>query len=210
MDNDELEDGMRRLALLVQNEVTSLRMERLARLVREAEDELAKDDGLRLEPDEFKALVMPAYDGLEVKALDDSTLQGYACVYGNLDLTKDIIESGACAETLAEAKAFARSHSGAALWPLCWQHDKHEVIGGVLDASETSRGLLCTFKLDTSIERGRQAYNGLKHGYLSFSIGYRAQGYHYKGSTRYLSKIGLAEVSAVTFPANPEARALAA
>ena len=191
-EDEELDD----LAWWLRAEATALRLERAARL--------------SALPPEYKALALPDAGRLDVKALSDDTLQGYACVYGNLDLTKDVIEPGACAATLAEAKAFARTHTGAALWPLCWQHDKHDVIGAVIDAKETSRGLLCTFALDTSIERGRQAYNGLKYGYLSFSIGYRPARYEWKGTVRHLTEIRLAEISAVTFPANPEARPIAA
>lgn len=194
-DEDELDD----LAWWLRAEAAALRLERTVRLSAPPWAEAR----------EYKALALPD-EWLAVKALDASTLQGYACVYGNLDLTKDIIEPGACAETLAEARAFVRTHAGAALWPLCWQHDKHEVIGGVIDAHETHKGLLCTFTLDTSIERGRQAYNGLRYGYLSFSIGYKAMKYDWSGRTRHLREIALGEVSAVTFPANPEARPIAA
>lgn len=191
---DELDD----LTWWLRAEARALRLERAARLGNTGAD-----------ASEYKALALPDYR-LDVKALDACTLEGYAATFGNLDLTKDIIEAGAFTATLAEARAFARTHSGAALWPLCWQHDKHEPIGAVVDARETSKGLLCTFRLDTDTERGRQAYNGLRYGYLSFSIGYRPTKYAWQGSVRHLTEIRLAEVSAVTFPANPEARPIAA
>ena len=121
-----------------------------------------------------------------------------------------IAEPGAFTKTLAEAEAFRRAHACAALLPLLWQHDKSEPIGYIARASQDGHGLRCTFVLDQSIERGRQAYHGVKSGALAFSIGYRPLGYTWKGSTRVLTEIGLGEGSVVTFPANPEARAIAA
>lgn len=63
-------------------------------------------------------------------------------------------------------------------------------------------------RLNLSIERGRQAYDGLKHGYLSFSIGFRVKRFEMQGKERHLVEIRLSEGSAVTFPMNLEARAI--
>src|SRR5690349_7848895 len=104
-DDDEV-DALDDLTWWLRAEARALRLERAARLGNTGAD-----------ASEYKALALPDA-ALEVKTLDAQTLEGYACVYGNLDLTKDIIEPGACAATLAEARAFARTHAGAALWPL--------------------------------------------------------------------------------------------
>ncbi len=62
-------------------------------------------------------------------------------------------------------------------------------------------------RLNLAIERGRQAFDGLTNGYLSFSIGYRPVKYEWQGKVRHIYEIKLAEGSAVTFPMNLEARA---
>jgi Escherichia/Staphylococcus phage prohead protease len=147
----------------------------------------------------------------ETKAdTDAGTVSGYLAVFNNLDLTKDIIHPGAFAKTLSEARAFARAHHTSALYPLLWQHDKHEPIGGIYQAHEDSHGLLILARINPAIERGRQALFGLQYGAMAFSIGYRPVAYDWEGRTRHLREIDLIEGSVVTFPANPEARPIAA
>lgn len=145
---------------------------------------------------------------LEVKAAheDAGLVGGYLSTFENEDLGHDIIHQGAYRKTIDEASRFARTHNAAALWPLLWQHDKGEPIGGITSAKEDSHGLLIAAHLNMDIERGRQAYHGLKQGYLSFSIGYRPIRYEWKGNIRHLYEIALGEGSAVTWPMNPEAR----
>lgn len=140
----------------------------------------------------------------------NGVVEGYLAVFNNTDLVKDIILPGAFAATLVNAKAAAKAHNTASMLPLLWQHDKGEPIGGIFEAYEDSHGLFIKARLNLNIERGRQAFDGLKHGYMSFSIGYSPTKYSWKGSTRILSEIGLIEGSAVTFPANPKARATSA
>jgi HK97 family phage prohead protease len=135
----------------------------------------------------------------------DGTVVGYAAAYAK-DLGNDVIVPGAFKQTISEASAFASRHGTEAMWPLLWQHDKGDPVGYVASAREDYKGLRCRFVLDRSIEHGRQAYNGLKQGYLSFSIGYKPVKYDWSGSTRNLKEIKLAEVSTVSFPMNPEAR----
>jgi HK97 family phage prohead protease len=138
----------------------------------------------------------------------DGTVDGYLAAY-TLDLGNDVIHPGAFTKTLREAKAFAAAHQTDSLFPLLWQHQKDEPIGAVVQAREDARGLLVTARLNRDCDRGRQAYDGLKNGYLSFSIGYRPVKSRYEGKVRHLTEIGLAEGSVVTFPMNPEARATA-
>lgn len=147
---------------------------------------------------------------LEVKQLDAAvgSVTGYLAAFNNIDLGNDVIHPGAFAATIAEAKAFARAHNSVALYPLLWQHQKDEPIGGIVEASEDSHGLRILTRLNLSIERGRQAFDGLTNGYLSFSIGYRPRKYRWQGKVRHLTEIALAEGSAVTFPMNQEARAI--
>jgi Escherichia/Staphylococcus phage prohead protease len=167
---------------------------------------------LKLLPD--VGLVSDTLDGLwlSYKATDDrqGVVEGYLAVFNNVDLGKDVIEVGAFKQTLAQARAFTKQHNASALWPLLWQHDRADAIGGIIEAREDSKGLFISARLNLDIEHGRQAYDGLKQGYLAFSIGYRPLGYSWQGNIRHLTEIALSEGSAVTFPMNQEARATGA
>lgn len=145
----------------------------------------------------------------EIKAADEASgfIQGYASTFHNIDLVKDIIHPGAFTQSIKEATSFARAHHSAALYPLLWMHQREEPIGGIVAAREDARGLLIDARLNLLTEKGRQAFHGLQHGYLAFSIGYRPVLFTFKGAIRHLTQIKLAETSVVTFPANPEARA---
>jgi HK97 family phage prohead protease len=136
-------------------------------------------------------------------------VSGYLSVFGNVDLTNAVVEQGSFIKTMIESKAFAAKHGTSAIWPLLWQHDQHEPIGGIVEAREDRRGLLIKAVVNTSCDRGRQAFGGLRDGVLSFSIGYRAVKSDYRGGVRHLREIQLLEGSVVTFPANREARPLA-
>ncbi len=203
--NDE---ELARLERLIRQETAKLRLARLEKLVLSS---LALDaEGMAF----FKAIpdagtftdtvTLP----FEMKGADDATgdITGYLSAY-NIDLGKDRVLPGAYRQTIGDAVAFAKAHQSAALWPLLWQHQKDEPIGGIYEASENSFGLHIAARLNLSIEKGRQAYDGLKYGYLSFSIGYRPVKYQWKGNIRELVEIKLAEGSVVTFAMNPEARA---
>jgi hypothetical protein len=149
---------------------------------------------------------------LEIKASDDTQgiVEGYLSTFGNEDLGHDIVDKGAFSESLKAATAFARQHGSSAIYPLLWQHDKDEPIGGITNAREDIHGLRIQAQLNLGIERGRQAYHALKHGYMAFSIGYRPTQYQYVGSVRHLKQIDLREGSVVTYPMNQEARATGA
>jgi HK97 family phage prohead protease len=183
------------------------------RCVRDADDEQGHGMDLllrKLARTPRETLDIPAF---AIKAIggyaDESSVHGYLSVFGNEDSTHDIVEPGAFRKTLLECKQFAAKHQTDAIWPLLWQHDQHEPIGGIIEAREDSRGLLIKAIVNTDCDRGRQAYGSLQTGVLSFSIGYRAIKSKYVGGVRHLTEIQLLEGSVVTFPANREARPLA-
>jgi Escherichia/Staphylococcus phage prohead protease len=196
------------LARLLRQETAKLRLARLEKLVVAG---LGLDDGdwaffkaIPVAGEVTDTLALP----LDVKAADDTTgdISGYLSTF-DLDLGKDIVLRGAYAKTIADAQRFAKMHRSASLWPLLWQHQKDEPIGGIYEAHEDAVGLSIAARLNLSIEKGRQAYDGLKQGYLSFSIGYTPVKYQWKGNIRQLTEIKLGEGSVVTFPMNREARA---
>jgi len=102
----------------------------------------------------------------EVKAgptggLAEGTFTGYASVFGNKDLSGDVVQPGAFTATLAAWKA-----SGNVL-PVYWGHDGGDPfsnIGGVIDATEDAKGLLVSCQLDIEEMRAAKVYRLLKGG----------------------------------------------
>ncbi|MEW6257123.1 MAG: HK97 family phage prohead protease [Pseudomonadota bacterium] len=128
-------------------------------------------------------------------------IEGYACLFGALDLGRDIIERGAFTETLA-----ARGARGVRL---LYQHDPAEPIGVWDEIGEDGRGLYVRGRLSLEVRRAREvgclvaarALDGL-------SIGFKAVRARTdpRSRVRRLLRVDLWEVSVVTFPMQPGAR----
>lgn len=144
---------------------------------------------------------------LEVKeTADDGTvsIRAYGLAFGNIDSYGDIIMSTACDDFLKSEDADRMA--------LCWQHDFTEVIGLITDKGVDDYGMWIEAKL-LPTAKGKDASVLLKAGAVSeFSIGYRADRYHfekrdgYDYDVRILDAITVYEVSPVTRAANPSAR----
>jgi len=151
----------------------------------------------------------PSEDGAETMSFE-----GYGAVFGNLDAYGDVIQKGAFAATLRDAKKTGQ-------WPaMLMQHggwgmgaDDMTPVGIWTSMEEDDTGLKVTGKLaDTA--RGREAYGLLKMtprpAITGLSIGYIAKEYSIgtkpEEPRRTLKKVELLEVSLVTFPANGKAR----
>lgn len=162
-----------------------------------------------------KKLKIPTRDfPFSIKQLNEDlgTFEGH-CATWDIDLQKDRIPRGAFEKTLRQAKADLAKRDGEFIWPVCWQHNLNEPIGGIYEAYEDSKGLFVRGMLDLDTELGRRAFSALKKKYMdSFSIGYKPVRHHMEsekgipGGIRVLDEIHLYEVSVVLFPANPEAR----
>lgn len=130
-------------------------------------------------------------------------IKAYALAFGNIDSRGDIIMPGACDGFLAGPDADRMA--------LCWQHDRATVIGKITDKGVDDYGMWIEADvLPTSA--GNDAAILLKNGAVKeFSIGYRANKYHYEHKEGYdydiriLEDITVVEVSLVTTAANPEA-----
>lgn len=130
-------------------------------------------------------------------------IKAYALAFGNIDSWGDIIMPGACDGFLAGPDADRMA--------LCWQHDRATVIGKITDKGVDDYGMWIEADvLPTSA--GKDAAILLKNGAVKeFSIGYRANKYHYEHKEGYdydiriLEDITVVEVSLVTAAANPEA-----
>ena len=144
------------------------------------------------------------------KALDDNAgiFEGYLAVFGNLDGNGDVIDRGAFTKTLREAHEVKQRNAVPYLFPILWQHDSREPIGGFLEAHEDDQGLFVRGQYDMDIPEGRRAYSASKKGYLrGLSIGYDTiKSVYDTKRDRHLLEVRLWEGSPVTFPANVEAQ----
>lgn len=138
---------------------------------------------------------------LELKAVaEDGTFEGYASVFGNVDLHGDRIERGAFKRTLDHARQSGRPI------PLLWQHHVDEPIGVVADLAEDEHGLRMTGRLVLETARAREAYALLRAGALGgLSIGFQTVKESWDSGVRVIREVKLFEISLVTIPANPEA-----
>lgn len=149
--------------------------------------------------------------GLETKfiALDRKTatgaqIAGYASLFGVADQNGDVVAPGAFAASLQRLSAEGRSVK------LLWQHDPAQPIGVWDRVAEDRLGLAVEGRLLTETTRGGDAAVLLAAGAVDgLSIGYRTIRAEKAGSGRRLIEIDLWEVSLVTFPMLPSARASA-
>ncbi len=148
-----------------------------------------------------------------MKGLDTAqgTFSGLGAGIGNLDSTGDVIQPGAFANTLQDARQTKATKGLPYLWPLLFMHDEKMPCGGITDATETKDGLLIQCKCDLNTELGRMAFSGIREGYMNgLSIGYHAvRSTRDAKGNRQLLEIKLWEVSVITqgFQANPLAMA---
>ena len=153
-------------------------------------------------------------DGLETKfcrveeavALrDGQVIEGYASLFGAPDQGGDVVEVGAYAAGLGALAARGGRVK------MLWQHDPAQPIGVWDEVVEDGRGLKVRGRLLDGVARAREAaalleagaIDGLSIGYRTVRAGKTAQGH------RLLSEVELWEVSLVTFPMLPQARASA-
>lgn len=131
----------------------------------------------------------------------DGHFTGYASVFGVPDLGGDVVVPGAFSASLARR--------GAAGVRLLFQHDPSEPIGRWLSLREDARGLLVEGQLNLAVQRAREVDALMRGGGLDgLSIGFRTlQARPGPGGERRLLRLDLWEVSLVSFPLQPGARA---
>ncbi len=131
----------------------------------------------------------------------DGVFEGYASLFGEADLGKDVVMPGAFKDSLRKR--------GAAAIRLLWQHDPAQPIGRWLSIAEDRRGLRVRGKLNLAVERARDIHALMREGAVDgLSIGFRVERARAERPTglRRLEKLDLWEISVVTFPMLPDAR----
>ena len=131
----------------------------------------------------------------------DGSFSGYASLFGEVDLGKDMIERGAFSRSLQKR--------GAEGVRMLFQHDPSEPIGAWRRIREDGRGLYVEGALSPDVARAREVHALMKSGGLDgLSIGFqtvRAKTDAKTGVRRVL-EADLWEISIVTFPMLPSAR----
>ena len=146
------------------------------------------------------------YFEAEIKAqedeMDKGEFTGYASVFGNVDLGNDIVERGAFRKSLRR-KGYRKVK-------MLYQHDTKQPIGVFDMIKEDDNGLFVKGRLAMGTQKGKEVYELMKMGAIDgLSVGYRVdqKGYSYdeRSKKRRLKDVDLMEISAVTFPMNPQA-----
>ena len=143
---------------------------------------------------------------LEVKATGEGGIlhiKAYALAFGNIDSWGDIIMPGALDDFLKSEDADRMA--------LCYQHERRTVIGKITDKGVDDYGMWIEADI-LPTTAGNDAAILIKSGAIKeFSIGYRADRYHYEKREGYeydiriLDAITVYECSPVTIAANPSA-----
>jgi uncharacterized protein len=131
-------------------------------------------------------------------------IRGYASRFGEPDQSGDVVAPGAFGAALERLAAAGRSVK------MLWQHDPARPIGVWRQVVENKTGLWVQGEVLTDLSLGREAAILMEAGAVDgLSIGYRVVRSERNRATggRTLVEIDLWEVSLVTFPMLPTARA---
>lgn len=142
------------------------------------------------------------FAGLDIETVDpDGSFQGYASVFGRVDMGRDVVERGAFAESI--------ERRGASGIRMLFQHDPAQPIGAWQQIREDARGLFVVGKLATGVTKAREILELMRDKALDgLSIGFRTvqSTKNSRTGVRHIRKADLWEISVVTFPMQPEAR----
>lgn len=135
------------------------------------------------------------------RVASDGVFEGYASLFGVVDLAKDVVLRGAFRASLVER--------GAKGIKLLWQHDPAEPLGVWTSLVEDHKGLRVRGRLNLSVARAREVHALMREGAVDgLSIGFKTVRARTDPhlSVRRLETVDLWEISLVTFPLLPQAR----
>lgn len=147
---------------------------------------------------------------LDLKAISNGIVAGYASVFNNVDSYGDRMIKGAF------KKSLENRHPLFLLY-----HDTTRVIGSITKFKEDDKGLYFEAKFNLDLKDGKEAYSMVKEANINgISIGYIVKKYEdviegefddagnitKEETVRNLNEVELYEISLVTFPANEEAK----
>ncbi|PZQ51647.1 MAG: HK97 family phage prohead protease [Rhodovulum sulfidophilum] len=135
---------------------------------------------------------------------EGAEITGYASLFGAVDQGGDVVAAGAYGRSLTRLAAAGGKVK------MLWQHDPAQPIGVWDDVREDGRGLFVRGRILTEVRAGQEALALLRAGAIDgLSIGYRTITAEKRTGGRLLHEVELWEVSLVTFPMLPGARASA-
>jgi HK97 family phage prohead protease len=142
------------------------------------------------------------YLALELKGLSaEGRFSGYASLFGEPDLGKDVIERGAFSRSLQ-----ARGVSGIRM---LFQHDPASPLGHWVTLKEDARGLYVEGQFAPGVSKADEVRRLMKARALDgLSIGFQTVRSRRDAKTgiRHILEADLWEISVVTFPMLPSAR----
>ncbi|TPW28603.1 HK97 family phage prohead protease [Martelella alba] len=139
---------------------------------------------------------------LDLKSVSEAgVIEGYASIFGNVDLGGDKVMPGAFVDGLVKARQTGRKIM------MLWDHDPSQPIGVWDDLAEDAKGLRGKGQLVMDVPRAREVHALIKAGAIGgLSIGYKTKSAEPEGNVRLLKALDLYEVSPVVFPMNERAK----
>jgi HK97 family phage prohead protease len=131
----------------------------------------------------------------------DGSFSGYASLFGETDLNRDVVLPGAFLKSIRTR--------GAGGIRMLFQHDPAAPIGVWREVREDHRGLFVRGRLMPEVEKAREVLALMRAGAIDgLSIGFRTVRGRTdaKSGVRRLIEVDLWEISVVTFPMLPAAR----
>lgn len=132
---------------------------------------------------------------------ENGAIEGYASVFGEVDLARDIVMPGAFTASLK-----AR---GASKVKMFFMHNQSDPVGVWTDIAEDSKGLHAKGRVLIETARGKDVHEQVKAGALDgLSIGYRTikSRHDVSKKARLLDQLDLWEISLATIPLLDSAR----
>jgi len=132
---------------------------------------------------------------------NEGIIEGYASIFGVVDLYQTTFEKGAFVRSLAE--------NGNPAFLL--HHDSTRPVGNIVEVYEDDRGLRFKAELNTDIQDGKEAFSmAKKKNIRGISFGFVPRKWEDSdddsGIRRRFTDVDIMEISMVTFPANKQAQ----